>query len=466
MLLWGLTLAAPFLMTGQTNLPSTPSTPSWISAYSSGGTNVSVSWQSVTGSVTYGVYRSVNSSSNGSYVGSFSSSSFTDSVPYTPGTFYYRVYACNAGGCSGYSSYASVYVSSSGGGGGGGGGSSSPSLATAVDLTSANFTTGGHSNWWRAVTSNSRQAGDAASSGYIYDYQESWMETTVSGPAEVSFYWRVESELNYDYLRFQVDGSTVRQISGNSYWSEVTYSLPSGQHILRWKYDKDGSVSHYGDRGWVDWLRVEAADSSGEEVVIDLTDFHSGWNAWQNGGTYNWYRDSYGTPSYYTGPYYDHTTGTYGGFYAYMESSYLPSGGTATLVSKELDASLGPIRFSFWYHMYGYGMGSLYVDVWQNGQWIKYWERHGQQHSYVTNPWSKGELDLSSLEGPTKIRIRGVTSRQSWDYLHHRSDMAVDDLTIEQTLLPPDDSEIPWDSGQPFDFSLKVAQPDRNRLTP
>jgi hypothetical protein len=50
---------------------------------------------------------------------------------------------------------------------------------------------------------------DAAQSGSIGDNGQSWMQTTVSGPGIIRFYWKVSSQLGSDYLRFFIDG--VRQ---------------------------------------------------------------------------------------------------------------------------------------------------------------------------------------------------------------------------------------------------------------
>jgi len=48
---------------------------------------------------------------------------------------------------------------------------------------------------------------DAVQSGDIDDNQSTWMETTVVGPAEFTFWWKVSSEFNYDFLRLYVDGA-------------------------------------------------------------------------------------------------------------------------------------------------------------------------------------------------------------------------------------------------------------------
>jgi hypothetical protein len=80
------------------------------------------------------------------------------------------------------------------------------------------------------------------------------MQTTVSGTGVVSFYWKVSSESDYDYLEFYIDGSLQDRISGTVDWQQMTYTLLSGSHTLEWRYTKDGSVSSGSDCGWADKL--------------------------------------------------------------------------------------------------------------------------------------------------------------------------------------------------------------------
>ena len=78
------------------------------------------------------------------------------------------------------------------------------------------------------------------------------METTLNGPALVSFWWRVDSEPGFDFLHFQLDGTTLYSISGFVDWEERLVFIPAGAHLLRWRYSKDASTSCGLDAGWVD----------------------------------------------------------------------------------------------------------------------------------------------------------------------------------------------------------------------
>ena len=130
---------------------------------------------------------------------------------------------------------------------------SSGSLSDALD-TNVSLSTGGDADWFNQAVTFYLDS-DAAQSGVISHNQESWMQTTVSG-GEISFYWKVSSEVGYDSLEFYIDGSLQDGISGVADWQQVSYSLPSGTYELKWRYVKDWSVSEGEDAGWVDALVV------------------------------------------------------------------------------------------------------------------------------------------------------------------------------------------------------------------
>jgi hypothetical protein len=71
----------------------------------------------------------------------------------------------------------------------------------------------------------------------------------------VSFYRKVSSEYNYDFLRFYIDDDPLEKWSGTLDWENVSFLIPAGAHTLRWIYTKDVSVSNGFDRGWIDFIR-------------------------------------------------------------------------------------------------------------------------------------------------------------------------------------------------------------------
>lgn len=135
------------------------------------------------------------------------------------------------------------------------------SLESALDTTGLTWTTGGNANW-SAQTAVTHDNVDAAQSGRIGDSQESRLETTVTGPATVVFWWKVESEQNYDFLRLDLDGTSQFRISGNVNWETKSVAIPAGNHTLRWVYSKDASQPGGADTAWVDQVEVRPAQPS------------------------------------------------------------------------------------------------------------------------------------------------------------------------------------------------------------
>jgi predicted transcriptional regulator len=127
-------------------------------------------------------------------------------------------------------------------------------LSEALD-TNLKLATGGAANWF-SQTDTAFSGGDAARSGNVADNQESFLQTTVNGLGTISFYWKVSSEPDYDFLEFYIDGVIQDQISGLVDWQQKTYEITnSGQHILEWRYAKDVSIAENDDCGWVDLVK-------------------------------------------------------------------------------------------------------------------------------------------------------------------------------------------------------------------
>jgi len=86
------------------------------------------------------------------------------------------------------------------------------------------------------------------------------METTVNGPGEMAFWWKVSSQSG-DYLEFYVDGVLkLGRITGEVDWTSKSYAIDPGQHVLRWRYVKNGSGSAGSDCAWVDAVQWMPAD--------------------------------------------------------------------------------------------------------------------------------------------------------------------------------------------------------------
>ena len=114
---------------------------------------------------------------------------------------------------------------------------------------------------WEVVTQNPYEGMYCAKSSAISDYETSTLYITVEvgTDSEVSFYYKVSSESNYDKLHFSIDGVEKNNWSGEVAWAQATYPLNPGTHELRWEYTKDVSVSSGSDCAWIDNVVLPAS---------------------------------------------------------------------------------------------------------------------------------------------------------------------------------------------------------------
>jgi hypothetical protein len=109
---------------------------------------------------------------------------------------------------------------------------------------------------WFGETVMTHDGVDAAQSGPVETGQFSLMESVVQGPGTLSFYWRVSSEAEHDYLRFSIDGRLFDRISGEHGWALRTFIIEPGRHVLRWKFSDDANGIARGlNAGWIDQVR-------------------------------------------------------------------------------------------------------------------------------------------------------------------------------------------------------------------
>ena len=116
---------------------------------------------------------------------------------------------------------------------------------------------------------------DAAQSGDIGDNQETWLQTTVTGPGSLRFDFKLSCDPSNDGLGLYVDGLAVGFWTASGVWSDPgPFSITgSGTHTIRWKYIKGGSGSAGSDCLWIDNVRWTGAmpDVNEIEYVYDLS---------------------------------------------------------------------------------------------------------------------------------------------------------------------------------------------------
>eukprot|EP01087_Luapelamoeba_hula_P010552 TRINITY_DN2795_c0_g1_i1.p1 TRINITY_DN2795_c0_g1~~TRINITY_DN2795_c0_g1_i1.p1 ORF type:complete len:1862 (-),score=142.29 TRINITY_DN2795_c0_g1_i1:134-5719(-) len=75
--------------------------------------------------------------------------------------------------------------------------------------------------------------------------------------ANVSFYARVDSEVGYDGLRFELSATEKHTITARGEFKYFSYRLPKGPHTLRWVYYKDSIRSSGEDRAYISSLEID-----------------------------------------------------------------------------------------------------------------------------------------------------------------------------------------------------------------
>lgn len=130
-----------------------------------------------------------------------------------------------------------------------------PPVPIAVNNTNLTWQDAGALPWY-SQTILTHDGAFAARSGRVGNSEASTLQTTISGPVTLSFYWGVSSESSYDKLQFLLDGELQDQISGHAFWQEKVYNLPTGEHVVAWNYTKDGSGSSGKDAGYLDEVRI------------------------------------------------------------------------------------------------------------------------------------------------------------------------------------------------------------------
>ncbi|HZK07593.1 MAG TPA: hypothetical protein VFC92_05285 [Bacteroidales bacterium] len=78
------------------------------------------------------------------------------------------------------------------------------------------------------------------------------MDVLIAG--KISFYYVVQSENNYDFLKFYVNGEMKAQWAGDTGWGFAEFDVPAGETTFRWVYVKDYSVSTGLDAGYIDYI--------------------------------------------------------------------------------------------------------------------------------------------------------------------------------------------------------------------
>lgn len=140
------------------------------------------------------------------------------------------------------------------------------------DLSAYEWITEGNNSW--TVEEGSAYEGDwCARSGLIIDNQMSLLSLVwdVAFSDSISFYFKVSSEANYDFLYFFSGPVEMAKWAGNINWTKASFMVPAGEQTFLWKYMKDYSISSGEDCARIDYIVFPAfavETPSGEAPVL------------------------------------------------------------------------------------------------------------------------------------------------------------------------------------------------------
>ena len=124
---------------------------------------------------------------------------------------------------------------------------------------------------WEVVSQNPYEGVYCAKSSAINHSETStlYINLDVAVAGEISFFYKVSSETNYDKLYFKIDNEGKGEWSGEISWAQASYTLTPGSHRVEWSYSKDISVSSGNDCAWIDNVVIPAAQviSITQEIV-------------------------------------------------------------------------------------------------------------------------------------------------------------------------------------------------------
>lgn len=126
---------------------------------------------------------------------------------------------------------------------------------------------------WLIYSGEAYEGSYCARSGTV-DHNESSTLTltfTSTEAGEISFFRKVSSEGNYDFLTFSIDGEEQDRWSGEVWWAERSYPTTPGQHRYIWTYLKDYSVDGGSDCAWIDYITLPPhLDETAEQADLPL----------------------------------------------------------------------------------------------------------------------------------------------------------------------------------------------------
>lgn len=130
-------------------------------------------------------------------------------------------------------------------------------LATALDNSNLVWTSSASSGSqsWQGQTSVTHDGVDAAKSGPVVQFAgtpgTSTLQTTVTGPGTMTFWWKVHCSLSDFGITCKVGGTTVASTNGMVDWEQKTIYVGNGSQLIQWVYTGI-NFAGYSNAAWMD----------------------------------------------------------------------------------------------------------------------------------------------------------------------------------------------------------------------
>jgi len=221
---------------------------------------------------------------------------------------------------------------------------------------------------WTRVTSEQYEGSYSIESGNHTDNSNSCFETsrTTGNDSVATFWYKVSSESNYDFLEFYVDDEKKAEWSGEIDWTQGNYNISAWTHTFKWCYSKDGSVSNGNDAAWIDYFEV-IEDTGSSEAILD---FETIWGYTVSEGT--WTRV---------------TSEQYEGSYSIESGNHTDNSNSCFERNENITWNNNSI--AFWYKVSSeswYDFLEFYVDDDKKAEWSG--ELDWNQYSYELDAWN------------------------------------------------------------------------------
>jgi subtilisin family serine protease len=138
-----------------------------------------------------------------------------------------------------------------------------------VDAVTQGFGTQSSLGWSKQLT-GSHDGIDVLKSGAITHGGTSILQSCITGPATLKFWWKISSEENADFLKLAMDSTEIFSASGFVNWEEKTVNVPGGTHLLEWIYSKNDIYSVGADAGFLDTFSIVYSGYAGWERTYFL----------------------------------------------------------------------------------------------------------------------------------------------------------------------------------------------------